>query len=230
MGPILSREKVTHLLDPSAAIDSLAPVVGLDALERHLHDLLQSDAGAPNNANADAAAGPPPLLLNAALLDDVSLQLTEAHVLLLAPRLLPLLVAVLRRPITTAVPPVSSSSSSSPSSSAAAAAAASAAAATAATTAVASLATKLLAPVTYAQALTLASAADLVDALGADAAPATNVLRALLRAATADDALLAAQLRSLPERTVPDEADDLRAWLREVLPASATRVANWAEE
>ncbi|KAJ9142959.1 hypothetical protein NKR23_g6854 [Pleurostoma richardsiae] len=52
----------------------------------------------------------------------------------------------------------------------------------------------------------------------------TETLRALLRSATEDDAELREALASLPDRTVPEEADLLRAWLREVMPASPTRV------
>ncbi|KAK1765857.1 hypothetical protein QBC33DRAFT_454292 [Phialemonium atrogriseum] len=55
-----------------------------------------------------------------------------------------------------------------------------------------------------------------------------ETLRALLRGATADEdggAALRAALLGLPDRTVPEEADDLRLWLREVLPGEAVRVA-----
>lgn len=54
-----------------------------------------------------------------------------------------------------------------------------------------------------------------------------EVLRTLLRTATAQDPELLQSLQSLPDRTVPEEADDLRDWLRQILPASATRVAGW---
>lgn len=56
-----------------------------------------------------------------------------------------------------------------------------------------------------------------------------ETLRALLREATAadndDGGALRAALLGLPDRTVPEEADDLRLWLREVLPGEAVRVA-----
>ncbi len=63
---------------------------------------------------------------------------------------------------------------------------------------------------------------------GAQADYIAEVLRTLLRAATAGDAELLHQLQTLPERTAPEEADALRAWLRQVLPGTATRVAGWA--
>ncbi|KJR88323.1 uncharacterized protein SPSK_07611 [Sporothrix schenckii 1099-18] len=54
-----------------------------------------------------------------------------------------------------------------------------------------------------------------------------EVLRTLLRTATAQDPELLQSLQSLPDRTVPEEADELRDWLRQILPASATRVSGW---
>lgn len=51
-------------------------------------------------------------------------------------------------------------------------------------------------------------------------------IRALLRDAMADDDdMLKVALLSLPDRTVPEEADDLRRWLREILPGGSSRVA-----
>jgi hypothetical protein len=52
-----------------------------------------------------------------------------------------------------------------------------------------------------------------------------ETIRGLLRDATAADQGLRAALLSLPDRTVPEEADDLRRWLREVLPGGSVRVA-----
>ncbi|KAL1865542.1 hypothetical protein VTK73DRAFT_5208 [Phialemonium thermophilum] len=45
-----------------------------------------------------------------------------------------------------------------------------------------------------------------------------ETIRALLREATADDERLRAALDTLPDRTVPEEAEELRSWLQEVLP------------
>lgn len=52
-----------------------------------------------------------------------------------------------------------------------------------------------------------------------------EAIRALLRDATAGDEILRQALVSLPDRTVPEEAEDLRRWLREVLPGESIRVA-----
>ncbi len=57
--------------------------------------------------------------------------------------------------------------------------------------------------------------------------PKMDALRALLRDAVADDPVLYRALRSLPERTVPEEADALRTWLRELLPSAEVRVTGW---
>ncbi|CAK7210869.1 hypothetical protein SCUCBS95973_000935 [Sporothrix curviconia] len=54
-----------------------------------------------------------------------------------------------------------------------------------------------------------------------------EVLRTLLRTATAQDPMLLQSLHTLPDRTVPEEADELREWLRQVLQAPATRVSGW---
>ncbi|OIW32279.1 hypothetical protein CONLIGDRAFT_264658 [Coniochaeta ligniaria NRRL 30616] len=51
-----------------------------------------------------------------------------------------------------------------------------------------------------------------------------ETVRGLLREATAEDAELRAALLSLPDRIVPEEADELRRWIREVLPGEAVRV------
>ncbi|KAK3361224.1 hypothetical protein B0T24DRAFT_562819 [Lasiosphaeria ovina] len=51
-----------------------------------------------------------------------------------------------------------------------------------------------------------------------------EVARALLCEAIEDDLVLKEALLSLPERIVPEEADDLRRWLQEVMPGEAIRV------
>ncbi|KAH8912678.1 hypothetical protein BR93DRAFT_922652 [Coniochaeta sp. PMI_546] len=51
-----------------------------------------------------------------------------------------------------------------------------------------------------------------------------ETVRGLLREATAQDAELRAALLSLPDRIVPEEADELRRWIQEVLPGEAVRV------
>ena len=52
-----------------------------------------------------------------------------------------------------------------------------------------------------------------------------ETIRALLRRATSADERLTAALQGLPDRTVPEEADELRSWLREVLPRGSVRVS-----
>ncbi|KAL2018171.1 hypothetical protein VTK56DRAFT_1196 [Thermocarpiscus australiensis] len=52
----------------------------------------------------------------------------------------------------------------------------------------------------------------------ADAAHKVETLQAILGEATRGDAVLRDALRSLPDRTVEEEAEGLRAWLGEVLP------------
>ena len=52
-----------------------------------------------------------------------------------------------------------------------------------------------------------------------------ETIRQLLREATEDDNVLKAALESLPDRTVPEEADALRSWLREIMPQQGTRVS-----
>ncbi|KAK3389457.1 hypothetical protein B0H63DRAFT_99256 [Podospora didyma] len=52
-----------------------------------------------------------------------------------------------------------------------------------------------------------------------------DTVRAILAQATADDAVLKEALLTLPERIIQDEADDVRRWLREVMPGEAIRVA-----
>jgi len=59
------------------------------------------------------------------------------------------------------------------------------------------------------------------------APPVIETLRALLRDATADDPVLRRALLTLHERTVPEEADSVRAWVRELMPDVPTRVAGW---
>lgn len=51
-----------------------------------------------------------------------------------------------------------------------------------------------------------------------------ETVRGLLREATARDAELRAALLSLPDRMVPEEAEDVRRWIREVMPAESVRV------
>jgi hypothetical protein len=52
-----------------------------------------------------------------------------------------------------------------------------------------------------------------------------EAIRLLIREATAEDDMIKAALLSLPDRTVPEEADDLRRWLREIMPSQSTTVA-----
>ena len=52
----------------------------------------------------------------------------------------------------------------------------------------------------------------------------TETLRALIREASANDPSLRPSLLSLPERTLPEEAEPLMAWLQELLPAEAVRI------
>jgi len=51
-----------------------------------------------------------------------------------------------------------------------------------------------------------------------------ETIRSVLREATAQDADLKKALLSLPDRIVPEEADELRRWIREVLPGEAIRI------
>jgi hypothetical protein len=51
-----------------------------------------------------------------------------------------------------------------------------------------------------------------------------ETMRMLLREATKGDDVLKAALLSLPDRTVPEEADDLRRWLREITTSDPVRV------
>ncbi|TPX07964.1 uncharacterized protein E0L32_010295 [Thyridium curvatum] len=61
-----------------------------------------------------------------------------------------------------------------------------------------------------------------------DRTPAkVEALRALLRDALREDEVLKEALSSLPERTVPEEADALRAWLSDIMPGVAIRVGGW---
>jgi hypothetical protein len=56
-----------------------------------------------------------------------------------------------------------------------------------------------------------------------------ETVRGLLREATADDEMLKAALLSLPDRTVPEEADELREWLQQVLPGEPVRIGgHWS--
>lgn len=52
-----------------------------------------------------------------------------------------------------------------------------------------------------------------------------ETLRALLARATAADEVLKEALLTLPDRTVDEEAEDLRSWLGEVMPGEAVRLA-----
>ncbi|AEO67287.1 61a8a08f-8f2a-48d0-9934-d0611c07d27e [Thermothielavioides terrestris] len=58
-----------------------------------------------------------------------------------------------------------------------------------------------------------------------DSPAKVETLRALLAEATAGDDVLREALLSLPDRTVEEEADDLRRWLQEVMPGDAVRLA-----
>ncbi|KAL2166252.1 hypothetical protein VTG60DRAFT_3092 [Thermothelomyces hinnuleus] len=51
-----------------------------------------------------------------------------------------------------------------------------------------------------------------------------ETLRAILCEATAGDGILREALLSLPDRTVEEEAEDLRRWLREVMPGEEVRL------
>lgn len=51
-----------------------------------------------------------------------------------------------------------------------------------------------------------------------------ETLRAILAEATAGDRMLREALLSLPDRTVEEEAEDLRMWLREVMPGEEVRL------
>jgi hypothetical protein len=52
-----------------------------------------------------------------------------------------------------------------------------------------------------------------------------ETLWALLGEATAGDEVLREALLSLPDRTVEEEAEDLRRWLGEVMPGEEVRLA-----
>ncbi|KAK0620885.1 hypothetical protein B0T14DRAFT_522307 [Immersiella caudata] len=52
-----------------------------------------------------------------------------------------------------------------------------------------------------------------------------ETLRAIVAEAVAEDQVLKEALLSLPDRTVEEEADDLKRWLREVMPGEAVRLA-----
>ncbi|CAK7217619.1 hypothetical protein SBRCBS47491_003220 [Sporothrix bragantina] len=125
-------------------MDGNAPISGLDDLERHLDALLALSATSP------PTSAPPAVQLDPALVDTVELQLTEANIPQLIPRLLPKIVGVLQNPA--------------------------AVGSEAHAAVLCSIATKLLGPVSFQDALSLASEPILVAALGADAAAATNVL------------------------------------------------------
>ncbi|CAK7240428.1 MAG: hypothetical protein STHCBS139747_001869 [Sporothrix thermara] len=125
-------------------MDGNAPISGLDDLEQHLDALLALTA-------ASSPTGEPPAVqLDPALVDAVELQLTEANIPPLIPRLLPKVVGVLQNPAA-----VTSEAQAA---------------------VLCSIATKLLGPVSFQDALGLASEPVLVAALGADAAAATNML------------------------------------------------------
>lgn len=55
--------------------------------------------------------------------------------------------------------------------------------------------------------------------------PKAETMRALIREATAGDGVLREALLSLPDRTVEEEAEALREWLREVMPGETVRLA-----
>ncbi len=50
-----------------------------------------------------------------------------------------------------------------------------------------------------------------------------ETLRGLIREASNSDPSLKPALLTLPERTVPEEADELKAWLQELIPGEAVR-------
>ncbi|KAK4155390.1 hypothetical protein C8A00DRAFT_31814 [Chaetomidium leptoderma] len=58
-----------------------------------------------------------------------------------------------------------------------------------------------------------------------DSSLKVETLRAILSEATAGDEVLREALLSLPDRTVEEEGEDLRRWLREVMPGEAVRLA-----
>ncbi|KAL1897156.1 hypothetical protein Sste5346_004361 [Sporothrix stenoceras] len=125
-------------------MDNIAPISGLDDLDQHLDALLAIPENSPPTNT------PASVQLDPALFDAVELQLTEANIPALVPRLLPKIIGVLQNPVA-----VGSEANAG---------------------VLSSIAIKLLGPVSFSDALTLASEAQLVAALGADAAPATNVL------------------------------------------------------
>lgn len=56
-----------------------------------------------------------------------------------------------------------------------------------------------------------------------------ETIRTLLREATADDEILRSALLNLPDRTVAEEADELREWLQQVMPRDPVRVdGHWS--
>jgi len=52
-----------------------------------------------------------------------------------------------------------------------------------------------------------------------------ETIRTIVAEAVAEDQELKDALLSLPDRTVEEEADDLKSWLREVMPGEAVRLA-----
>jgi hypothetical protein len=52
-----------------------------------------------------------------------------------------------------------------------------------------------------------------------------DTIRAMVAEAVAGDSKLKEALLTLPDRTVEEEADDLRRWLREVMPGETVQLA-----
>jgi len=52
-----------------------------------------------------------------------------------------------------------------------------------------------------------------------------EVMRSILREATAGDEMLKKALLSLPDRTVDEEAEDLKKWIEEIMPGETVRLA-----
>lgn len=52
-----------------------------------------------------------------------------------------------------------------------------------------------------------------------------EVMRSILREATAGDEILKKALLSLPDRTVDEEAEDLKRWIEEIMPGETVRLA-----
>ncbi|EFX03832.1 hypothetical protein CMQ_760 [Grosmannia clavigera kw1407] len=157
-------------------MESFVPVTGLAELDQHLDSLLAATA-----ASIGSVLETRPLV-DARLFDSVELQLSDANIPVLAPRLLPKIVAVLQQQSLWPADPAAHRGEGDR-----------------AADILSSMATKLLGPVRFGDVFALASEADLVAALGADAAPATNVLAMTVvhKAVVGDGAETADNLRRL---------------------------------